>query len=124
MPLGYRITVVMEVVKRRKKKEEKKKVFFFKKSTVNLGELRLLAFGTWVTTRRKKFKKNFLQKGKVYPRDPQKKMFKENFFFAKKQKLGKKVFWAWPRNCFLSKIIFFEKKQKLGKKCFFQNFLR
>ena len=57
MPVGYRITVVIEVVKRKKKEEKKrrkKKVFFFKTSTVNLGELRLLAFGTWVTTRRKK----------------------------------------------------------------------
>ena len=47
MPLGYRITVVIEVVKSKKKKEEKrrKKSIFFQNKRVTLSELQII--GIW-----------------------------------------------------------------------------
>ena len=51
--------------------------------------------------------KKKLKKGKVYPGDPEKKMFSTKKIFAKKTKIGKQNFLGVAQKIFLSKIIFF-----------------
>ena len=124
MPLGYRITVVIEVVKRKKKKEKKKKkkksIFFQKK----YGKPRWAAtIGIWDMGDHTS--KKTLKKGKVCPGVTQKKKhFSKKNFFWKKQKLRKNFFGRGPEKKILQNNFFLKKNKKLEKKVFFKNFLR